>query len=153
MTDPILQSPATRLITDFGKTIGIDGLAFDAFGCCMLAFDDDIIVNIAHEKANQRILLFAYVGRVDAATKPYQTLLKANFYWKATGGATLSLDQNDGAICLTKPFSLTDLDAHILIAELEKFISNIEKWRDWSNESQDFQESMPEEREPIGSFV
>ncbi|MBC05433.1 type III secretion system chaperone [Thalassospira sp.] len=153
MTDHSAQTKAERLISDFGKSIGIESLAFDEFGCCMLAFDDDIIINIAQEKANQRILFFAYVGSVVAAVTPYRTLLKANFYWRATGGATLSLDQDDGAICLTKPFGEEDLTPQELTAELEKFISTVEKWRDWSKEGQDSQETAPQDKEPIGTFV
>lgn len=153
MTEHLAQTEAEKLISNFGQTIGIKGLAFDEFGCCMLAFDDDIIVNIAHEKANQRILFFAYIGSVDAAVTPYKTLLKANFYWRATGGATLSLDQDDGAICLTKPFGLRDLNPEALTSELEKFVSNIEKWRDWSKEDINTQETAPPQKQSIGSFV
>lgn len=153
MTEHSAQTAAEKLISDFGKSIGIEGLAFDEFGCCMLVFDDDIIVNIAHEKANQRILFFAYIGSVDAAVTPYKTLLKANFYWRGTGGATLSLDQDDGAICLTKPFGVNALSPPDLTTELEKFISNIEKWRDWLKEGLDSQEAAPQDKEPIGTFV
>ena len=153
MAQHYTQTEAETLIADFGESIGIEGLVFDAFGCCMLAFDDDIIVNIAHEKANQRILLFAYIGSVDAAVTPYKTLLKANFYWRGTGGATLSLDQDDGAICLTKPFSPQELSPTQLTTELEKFISNIEKWRDWTKDCKNLHETSSSEKEPIGTFV
>ena len=153
MAQHYAQTEAETLISDFGRSIGIEGLVFDQFGCCMLAFDDDIIVNIAHEKANQRILLFAYVGSVDASADPYKTLLKANFYWRGTGGATLSLDQDDGAICLTKPFRAQELNPTKLTTELENFVSNIEKWRDWTRDCKDSQETSSSEREPIGTFV
>ena len=153
MTEIIENLDAQKLIADFGKSIGIDTLSFDAFGCCMLAFDDDVVVNIAFERANQRLLFFGYVGSVDAAMKPYRTLLKSNFYWRATGGSTLSLDQDDGAICLTKPFAISEMDAQKMTEELEVFVANIEKWRDWTKEGADFQELIPQEKEPIGSFV
>ena len=153
MTEHSAQTEAETLISDFGRSIGIEGLVFDEFGCCMLAFDDDIIVNIAHEKANKRILFFAYIGSVDGSAAPYRTLLKANFYWRGTGGATLSIDQDDGAICLTKPFGAQELSPTKLTTELENFISNIEKWRDWTKDCQNLQKTSSSEKEPISTFV
>lgn len=116
------------LLTEFGREIGLDGLALDEDGHAALAFDD-VLVNFEIEEGGERLLLYAYLGEIrgDAAAS-MRAMLEANLFWRGADGGTLAIERATGGVVLELAVPAASLDRSKLQATLERFINTAEDW-------------------------
>ena len=83
------------LLGEFGREIGLAGLALDEDGHAALAFDD-VLVNFEVEEGDERLLLYAYLGEIrgDAAAS-MRAMLEANLFWRGADGGTGEVHHGD----------------------------------------------------------
>lgn len=102
-------------IEDGTAAIEIDGMPF----------------GFIHNPDRGTLVLAADLGRqpVDADGVFGSMMLKANFLFEATKGATLFQNPENEAFGIQQMFSLRDLDADRLSEEVEKLSNLAEEWR------------------------
>ena len=125
--DPTLQ----QLITAFGEILQMSGLVLDEDGFCGLQFDSIIPVNIQLDVSNNTLVLFADLGLLPEERKHAlaDAMLRANRFWRATSGATLSLtDDQPAAVILALPLVWERLSAVELSLSVERFVNTAGDW-------------------------
>ncbi len=123
--DPALQA----LIGELGQQMGLGDLSLDEQGFCALRFDEKLVINLQYWADDEQLLLFADLGPSAIGVQLYSNLLRANLFWRATLGATLSLSEDDPPhviLALQQPWQ--PLDAAQLNASLERFVNTVEDW-------------------------
>src|SRR6478735_1182980 len=110
--DPRLQ----KLVGEFGAEIGLPNLTIDGEGFCSLTFDGKVTVNLQLSESKDQIVLFAELGVVptEDRAETYEALLKANFFWQATHGATLSLEGDEPTVVIAANVDWTTISANTL---------------------------------------
>lgn len=115
-------------LAEVGSRIGLDGMRLEEDGSAVLMLDE-IVVNLELDEAGDRLLMYASLGRPAGGREAlYEALLRGNFLWGATGGATLSLDPGEGDVMLQQAATASTLDGAALEALLEDFANAAESW-------------------------
>jgi len=95
------------------------------------AGDESVTVICGEEDEN--LVAVADVGDPFAASEPdllLEDALKANLFWKGTGGATLSVNPETGRLTLADRREADGFgDAAALAAHLEDFMATAHRWR------------------------
>ena len=121
---------ADRLLNDLGGEMGIEKLVFDDSDSCLLQFDEKTTVLILYEGREDVIYLFSYVGVLpeDKGIELLKAMMWANYRWKESGGATLSMRPGDGDVVLTRKIPVEATNIEKLKTAVSDFILAEEKW-------------------------
>ena len=121
---------AARLLDELGRRLGIEGLAFDERGQCTLLFDRQLKVTLAIDPQLRDILLFAVLGDVVSVDRPclLQAMLRGNYLWRVTGGATLSLSPDEDKAVLLLRVTGAELTPEALEKCLGRFVDSAMAW-------------------------
>lgn len=116
-----------RLLTDFGKYLGLESLALDDNGHCGLSFDD-IFVNIEAMDDSSFVLLYSSLGQVpeNAGSEIYMRLLEANYFFQQTAGGTLGLEADTGLVVLSHVVDMANIDLSTWEAVMTAFVDAAE---------------------------
>lgn len=118
------------LLRELGQRLGLADLDLDEDGHAALAFDD-VLVDFEFDAAQEgRLLLYAYLGEPQGGEPAalLRAMLEANFFWRGTGGATLSLERATGGAVLALPVAIAGLDYGTFERTLEGFVAAAETW-------------------------
>jgi len=117
----------TRLLENFGKSIGLDGVAPDADGYCAMSFDD-LIVHFQYDEGD--VTIFSRLGEADEDRLEgiYGMLLAANMFWEGTKGATLSVEPDSRIVFIAAHRTVADLSDGDFQTWLGSFIDVSEHW-------------------------
>jgi len=79
------------IVTELGKSMGIPDLALDEEDGCVIAFDEEIVVNLQYVVDNNSLILFSNLGTIDGkeGSDLFAEMLEANFYERARGGCSI----------------------------------------------------------------
>ena len=84
-------------------TLGLPALTLDAQGLRSIALDHQHVIHVQADPRTQDVVLYAVAGQLPPGAGMAETLLRANRFWRGTGGATLSLDDDEAQIyCLSE---------------------------------------------------
>lgn len=123
-----LREAVASVLAAFGDGIGLDGLALDEAGIGTL-FIDDVAVNLELDEGSGRLLLYAGLGIPEGDPAAIHVeLLEANLFWQGTGGATLALQPETGAVLLVQALPVAGLDAIGFETALQRFVDTAEAW-------------------------
>ena len=118
-----------QIIGDFGRTVGFEDLELDAEGYCCLVIDNDLVINIEFDEPGARLMLYSKVGRPGPdRPKALTEIMQANYLGRGTGGATLGLQPESGAIVLSREVPVAGLDVPGFSTALERFVNMAEAW-------------------------
>lgn len=124
-----IEPALAALVSELGGRIGLPSLALDETGACALAFDGRAQVNFQYRPEREALWLFADLGAPAAGPDVYEALLRGNYFWKSTLGATLSLSGDEPAhVILTLPVAWRGMDGRRLATVLETFVNTMEDW-------------------------
>ncbi|MFH0789735.1 MAG: type III secretion system chaperone [Pseudomonadota bacterium] len=117
------------LLNDFGKSIGINELAFNENGYCCLMFDQ-VVVNIELIENSERFFLYTHLGEIPLEKREefYSLLLEADFFNKETADGTLGIDRESNIVALTYQRPYTGLDQEKFEKILENYVNAAEHW-------------------------
>ncbi|MEE4378696.1 MAG: type III secretion system chaperone [Candidatus Competibacteraceae bacterium] len=118
-------------LTEMGNRLGIGDLDLDQNGGCLLAFDDDLLVDIEKAEDEPGFYFTATVGAAPHAGREvvFAELLEANLQGRGTGRASLALDGDLDEIVLNRYIDSDDIDVDILEQELETFLTVLQAWK------------------------
>lgn len=113
-----------------GKRLGIE-ITVSAEGNFSLTVDD-LPLAVQTVTGTHSVILTAPVGAVppEHLEGLYATLLKANYQFTATAGATLSLHPESGEVVLCRHIDLRAVDADEFLKDLGTFVNTLDPWRE-----------------------
>ena len=117
-----------EFIESLGKALGMR--LENAGGACGLDVDD--VTVILHD-ADDLVLLAAEIGPPppeEGLETLFSTVLKANWLYMGTGGATLAINPEDGCIWLEKYNFLERLDGEKGVEMVTRFAETARTWRE-----------------------
>ena len=125
----VIDPGVIMLISELGQRMGLSGLALNAGGTCALSFDGRSQVNIQYRPDADALWLYADLGVPVAGEAIYGELLRGNYFWRTTFGATLSLSGDDPArVVLAQPIAWHGIDGTRLAEILDLFLKTQEDW-------------------------
>jgi hypothetical protein len=125
-----MKSQFSDLLHNFGKTIGLPDLAPDETGYCCLMFDENV-VNIEFDEATEQVFLYSNVGDLPKEGREglYEMLLEANYFFRGTRGATLSVDTGSDRVVAAYQVPLGALGNSQFESTVENFVHVTESWK------------------------
>lgn len=119
-----------QLIGATGRLLGIETLEPDADGVVEIVSEDAAISVIRAGDAGDMVLMTSnVVAASESAPDAMRRALEANVQ-SAAGGATVSLDPDDGSFVLSDYLPLRVVTPEGLVAKLEEFASALSEVRD-----------------------
>lgn len=130
-------------------TLGLPALTLDAQGLRSIALDQQHIIHLQADARAQEVVLYAVVGQLPPhGAGMAETLLRANRFWRGTGGATLSLDGNTPPrVILARRLSPVALTPAQFSDAFTAFVDQLHHWAD------QLQAMPPAVRPEMGHFA
>jgi len=119
-------------LQELGRRLGIGSIELDSRGGCLLAFDDDLIVDVETAEDEPGCYLTAAVGPAPADRREvvFAELLEANLQSRGTGSGWLALDGDLDEIVLCQFIGSNHFELAALEQELESFLQTLNIWRE-----------------------
>lgn len=125
-----MPAAVDELIAGVGAALGIPDLALDGNGCFALVVDGQRMLTVALDGADNRLLLSCGAGRLPAgcSTEVLRSLLRANFLWRGSAGATLALAPDGETLTLVRAIPVGGTQARELVSALDALLDAAERW-------------------------
>lgn len=119
-----------ELLDAFGKLAGMDSLELDETGRVGLAVDEAFTIEIEHDAVDGVLLFSVDLASLGADPEPAHllTLLRGNFCFDRTAGATLALTGPENLVVLQQQLRLDSLDVSSLAQAVEAIAAAVEEW-------------------------
>jgi hypothetical protein len=110
--------------------LGDEPVIEDNTYACLVA-EDGLALHFRVDPAIEEVILLAPLARIPPYARPAvaQGLAEANYLWRETGGATLSIDPKSGHAVLGHRLPLQVFDQARFNEWVERFASNADVWR------------------------
>ncbi|MCX5590259.1 CesT family type III secretion system chaperone [Alcaligenes endophyticus] len=128
------HSAASRLVSQLGLNLGIQGLQLDQNGLCTLLVDQRHLVHIALYKQHYLMLSCGLKPSPEHDHFLFPALLRANQHQGAEGVVFCLDEQQQIQAQLNLALSLCDADK--LMQALETLLAELERWETWSSPAQ-----------------
>ena len=121
-----------ELMVDLGKRFELKDFRPDEDGYCEI-YADDFTVTFQHVPETDMVLTTCLVCELgpEPSAKFYRRLLEANFMYKETHGATLSIDPEAETVMLSRYDRLGQIDGESFYRTVEMFMVVMLTWKDW----------------------
>jgi hypothetical protein len=118
------EATLSQALDILGDLLGGEPLAFDDNGLCVLAHQDGFAITLMSTASSDMLLLSAQLIAVPDADREalFAWLLRLNFLGLDTGGAALSIDEEERHVYLCHNVALGRVDAPNLVTVLGNFI-------------------------------
>jgi len=124
------RTQADAYISQLGNSLGLDGLALDADGLCMLALDGGVLlITLGYQPGTGGFNLMICLDEVVPTLAQLSELMSANFGWAQTDGGAFALEPVTGALALQRRCGDDELQAG-LYPVIEGMVNVAERWRD-----------------------
>ncbi|HMR29663.1 MAG TPA: type III secretion system chaperone [Geminicoccaceae bacterium] len=125
-----IPAAAQVLASGLGRSLGLDGLAFDPDdGTLTLELDDSVLVSVGVDGGGETLTLFApLTAGPFTRSDLVRRALEANFLWRRTGGATLAIEPESGQLVLHRHLALAGLQVPAFATALEGFAGQAAAW-------------------------
>ena len=120
------------LLKELGETIGLPELSLDDKRYVCIVSDDGVVLNLDYFEDEDTLVMYTTVGEIpeDKRLELYEEMLKANFFWENTAGATLCLDPEVNLALLMANVTVADMDMPKLMQVLDHFTRLTWAWSD-----------------------
>ena len=118
-----------ELIAAFAAEYGIEGL--EAGDGAAVLDVDGMEVSILYDGPANTVTLCGEIGESPAEAEGHfgEVMLKANFLFRGTEGATLAQNPETGAFAIVRAFDLPMLDPDVFSGAMEHFVNQLENWK------------------------
>lgn len=120
---------------DFLVSLGLDQ-RFDLTeaietGACSLQFDNELTINIEHDKDKGATHAYCLLSNAPATHRDafFAMLLQAHLFGTATDDCTFGFEPQRDQVILFKNIALAQLDRHSAFAQLESLVQQAWRWR------------------------
>ena len=135
-----------EIINGFAQKFGIEGLAPNDEGSVKLEIDG-MAVELLHDADAGNVLICAEIGEPPPEGEIHfaEMLLRANFLFQGTGGATFAQNPESKAYALIRPFALASLDVEDFCTHVGEFADGLERWRQILADFREVSESVSDD--------
>ncbi|NJN48094.1 MAG: type III secretion system chaperone [Candidatus Competibacteraceae bacterium] len=126
------KSHMQHLTDELGDAIGLPDLALDEKDFVCIVSEDGVVLNLDYFEDEDTLVMYTTVGEIpdDKRLKLYQEMLRANFFWETTAGATLCLDPEIDLALLMANVTVADMSLPQLMNILDHFTKLAWAWSD-----------------------
>jgi hypothetical protein len=120
-----------QLLEHLARTMGVEGLAFNADGCACLMFDGRIALNLESDRIADRLHLHVELGALPSQGREavYRALLEGNLFGAQTGEATLAVDKAADTVVLCQALRPEELSGATFIEAVQAMVSCADVWQ------------------------
>ncbi|MFM2186202.1 MAG: hypothetical protein RIR43_774 [Pseudomonadota bacterium] len=120
-----------QLIRELRSLLEMPDLPGDDSQECALEVDGTLVAFFPDERA-QAVALYSDLGALPPAQRPavMEAMLRANFGWHQTRGATLAVEGQTQTVALMRRVPLNGLLASDLLSIVEDFLAVAREWED-----------------------
>lgn len=117
------------LIEKFAERCGVE--APDSKDGAVVFEIDGMPVGFIHDRTGDAVMVVAEIGEQnpDADEACSSALLKANYLFAGTGGATLCRNPETGAFAIMRSWPLASLDGDAFASSVNDLLTTAEKWK------------------------
>lgn len=146
-----------HLIEELGQELGLPDMEMDDQDFVCIFTDDGVVLNLDYHEDEDVLVLYTTVGEIPNDNKRlqlYEEMLRGNFAWESTAGATLCIDPSAKLALMMVNITVGDLDLPKLMKVLNHFTRLAWVWSDRIREltDQDGQADSPQNGTPPGLF-
>ena len=122
---------AEQRLEHLARTMGVEGLAFNADGCARLTFDGRIALNLESDPVAGRLHLYVELGALPARGREtvYRALLEGNLFGAQTGEATLAVDAAADAVVLCRTLWAEEVSAAAFTEIVQAMVGCANVWQ------------------------
>jgi hypothetical protein len=122
---------APQLLEHLARTMGVEGLAFNADGCACLMFDGRIALNLESDRVTGRLHLHVELGALPSRDREavYRAMLEGNLFGAQTGEATLAVDKAADAVVLCQALRSEELSGATFIEVVQTMVRCADVWQ------------------------
>jgi Tir chaperone protein (CesT) family len=119
-----IDSTLTQALAILGELMGGNAPAFDEDGLCVLSHEDGFAITLMTAPGADILLLSAQLMEVPEVGREslFAWLLRLNFLGLDTGGAALSIDEEERHVYLCHSVPLARVDAQTLVGIIGNFL-------------------------------
>ena len=120
-----------NVLSELGDRLGLGTIELDQDGGCLLAFDNNLLVDIEQAYEGPGFYLSATVCPAPQQKRQsvFAELLEANLQGRGTGHACLAFDADLDEIVLSQTIANDDIEIEAFEQELEAFLNVLEHWK------------------------
>lgn len=122
---------APRLLEHLARSMGVEGLAFNADGCACLIFDGRIALNLESDPVAGRLHLHVELGALPSRGREavYRAMLEGNLFGAQTGEATLAIDKATETVVLCQALRPEELSGSTFIEAVQTMVRCADVWQ------------------------
>ena len=119
-----------HLIRELGEAIEAPGLELDEDDYVCIVNQDGFVLNIDYFEDEDTLVFYSTLADIPEAHRLtlYEAMLRANFQWRDTAGATICLDPELDLALLMASITAADLDASRLLTVIGHFTGLSMAW-------------------------
>lgn len=117
------------VVSEFAESLGLDD-GLDGEGKLVLLIEERWLVTLAVDQDRSDLVVFAKISdEAPRSAESLRSLLKANFLWRATNGATLAMEPESEALVLHRRLESETLTTAQLRADVEDVLRAVQTWQ------------------------
>ena len=112
------------VLKEYGESLGFSDMTRRADGLCSFYYKNtNLTISMQTDQKEERVVLLSQIGGVDPDDLDERIidLLKANYFWSETNGATLSIDPEGGGVFVAMQLLVHMLDAESFSKVIDSF--------------------------------
>lgn len=128
MDPAALRNSLDLLLAELGRMAGIEGLATNEQGVCILVFAPGTHLNLMADPSTGHVVLWSPLGDLPAGRRAetLELLMRANLFWNGTQGATVGLMPQSDEVVLACRLPLDGLGVEALRRAVELMVESAE---------------------------
>ncbi len=118
-------------ISELGRMLGIDSLAWDSDASCLIEFADNVGITLYFNDEHDVIYIYALVGELapDAPSNLLGEVLESNLFGIGTRGASFGLDRDNGLLYLSRSVPQGAVCGEYLYRCLIDMLDVLRRWK------------------------
>lgn len=122
-----------HLIKELGQELGLPDMEMDDKDFVCIFAEDGVVLNLDYYEDEDVLVLYTTVGEINNENnrlRIYEEMLRGNFVWESTAGATLCIDPSAKLALMMTNVTVGDLDLPKLMNVLNHFTRLAWVWSD-----------------------
>ncbi len=121
-----------HLIDELGQKLGLPDMQMDDNDFVCIFTDDGVVLNLDYHEDENILVIYTTVGEIadDKRLQLYEEMLRGNFVWQSTAGATMCIDPSAKLAMMMANVTVGDLDLPKLLNVLNHFTRLAWVWSD-----------------------
>jgi len=131
------RSMLQEWLGELGRDVGIPDIGLDENNYCAVILDGYIVVSLHFEEDTGELIFYTHLCALPHQNREsiYAMLLEGNYFWRETGGATLSIDREGNTVLLAYATPVAVMNSKGFRKSLGYFADTCGRWLTWLEEA------------------